>query len=106
MVFATLFHQVNIIITINAWLFPVVFCHTEPPGELYLMVLYLIISGGFCHTEPPVKLYFMILCLIISGSFCHTEPPGELYFLVLSLFTLGSICHAKPPEYGVRVPNV
>ena len=42
----------------------------------------MAIPGGFCHTEPPGELYFIILILrvIIPGGFCHTEPPGELYF--------------------------
>ena len=34
-----------------------------------------ILHGGFCHAEPPGELYFLVLCLFIPGGICHAEPP-------------------------------
>ena len=33
------------------------------------------LPGGYCHSEPPGELYFLVLCLIIPGGICHAEPP-------------------------------
>ena len=82
------------------WTLPPMVLATLSHRACNYFILYL--SDGFCHTVPSGELYFIVLCLIIPGSFCHTEPPGELYFcwinkdsgnISTSWISVTRICH-------------